>query len=136
MAVQEATGLRQEVTELLQALIRVDTVNPPGNETRAAQLLSDYLAQNGIQSGLIARVPDRANIVARIPGGGGPSLAFLCHTDTVLADPAEWDRDPWSGDLVGGEVWGRGALDMKGQVAASAVAFASLDVTASSLPVT
>ena len=46
-------------------------------------------------------------------------------TDTVLADPEEWTRDPWSGDLVDGEVWGRGALDMKGQVAASAVAFAS-----------
>ena len=59
------------------------------------------------------RVPERANLVARIPGGDGPSLAFLCHTDTVLADPAEWDRDPWSGDLVDGEVWGRGALDMK-----------------------
>ncbi|MDQ3121392.1 MAG: M20/M25/M40 family metallo-hydrolase, partial [Actinomycetota bacterium] len=61
-----------------------------------------------------------------MPGGDGPSLAFLSHTDTVLADPAEWDRDPWSGDLVDDEVWGRGALDMKGQVAASAVAFASL----------
>jgi acetylornithine deacetylase/succinyl-diaminopimelate desuccinylase-like protein len=65
-------------------------------------------------------------VVARVQGGGGPSLAFLSHTDTVLADPEEWDRDPWSGDLVDGEVWGRGALDMKGQVAASAVAFASL----------
>ena len=126
MAVPEVAGLRQEVTELLQDLIRLDTVNPPGNETLAAELLSEYLARNGIQSGLIARVPDRANIVARIPGGDGPSLAFLCHTDTVLADPAEWERDPWSGDLVDGEIWGRGALDMKGQVAASAVAFASL----------
>jgi len=124
--VEETAGLRQEVTELLQALIRADTVNPPGNETRAAQILVDYLAECGIQSGLIARVPERANLVARIPGAGGPSLAFLCHTDTVLADPAEWERDPWSGELVDGEVWGRGALDMKGQVAASAVAFASL----------
>ena len=75
---------------------------------------------------LYAREPDRPNVVARLAGGDGPSLAFLSHTDTVLADPAEWDRDPWSGDLVDGEVWGRGALDMKGQVAASAVAFASL----------
>ena len=124
--VAETARLRQDVTELLQALIRADTVNPPGNETRAAQILVDYLAGCGIQSGLIARVPERANLVARIPGAGGPSLAFLCHTDTVLADPAEWERDPWSGDLVDGEVWGRGALDMKGQVAASAVAFASL----------
>jgi acetylornithine deacetylase/succinyl-diaminopimelate desuccinylase-like protein len=71
-------------------------------------------------------VPERANLVARIRGGDGPSLALLCHTDTVLADPGEWERDPWSGDLVDGEVWGRGALDMKDQVAASAVAFASL----------
>jgi acetylornithine deacetylase/succinyl-diaminopimelate desuccinylase-like protein len=118
--------LRDEVTALLQSLLRLDTVNPPGNETRAAKLLAGYLAENGVESELYARVPERANLVARIPGGDGPSLAFLCHTDTVLADPAEWDRDPWSGDLVDGEVWGRGALDMKGQVAANAVAFASL----------
>jgi acetylornithine deacetylase/succinyl-diaminopimelate desuccinylase-like protein len=117
---------RDEVTALLQALLRLDTVNPPGNETQAAHLLRDYLAENGIEAELYARVPERANLVARIPGGDGPSLAFLCHTDTVLADPVEWDRDPWSGDLVDGEVWGRGALDMKDQVAANAVAFASL----------
>jgi acetylornithine deacetylase/succinyl-diaminopimelate desuccinylase-like protein len=118
--------LRQEVTELLQDLIRVDTVNPPGNETRAAEVLRRYLATSDIPCELIARVPERANLVARLPGGDGPSLAFLCHTDTVLADPAEWTRNPWSGDLLDGEVWGRGALDMKDQVAASAVAFASL----------
>ena len=117
---------RDEVTALLQALLRLDTVNPPGNETQAAQLLRDYLAQNGIEAELYARVPERANLVARIKGGNGPTLAFLCHTDTVLADPGEWDRDPWSGDLVDEEVWGRGALDMKDQVAANAVAFASL----------
>jgi acetylornithine deacetylase/succinyl-diaminopimelate desuccinylase-like protein len=118
--------LRDEVTGVLQALVRLDTVNPPGNESLAAELLRDYLAPTGVEIDLYARVPERANVVARIPGGDGPSLAFLCHTDTVLADPLEWERDPWSGDLVDGEVWGRGALDMKGQVAASAVAFASL----------
>jgi acetylornithine deacetylase/succinyl-diaminopimelate desuccinylase-like protein len=118
--------LRDEVTALLQALLRVDTVNPPGNETRAADLLREYLALSGVECELYAREPERANLVARIKGGDGPSLAFLCHTDTVLADPEEWDRDPWSGDLVDSEVWGRGALDMKDQVAASAVAFASL----------
>jgi acetylornithine deacetylase/succinyl-diaminopimelate desuccinylase-like protein len=119
-------SLRDEVTALLQALLRVNTVNPPGNETHAADLLREYLALNGVESELYARVPERANLVARIKGGDGPSLAFLCHTDTVLADPVEWDRDPWSGDLVGDEIWGRGALDMKDQVAAGAVAFASL----------
>ena len=72
-------------------------------------------------------MPERANLVARIRGsGGGPRLLFLSHTDTVLADPAEWTVDPWSGELRDGQVWGRGALDMKGQVAASAVAIASL----------
>ncbi len=119
-------SLRGEVTALLQALLRLDTVNPPGNETQAAEVLRDYLARSGIECELFARVPERANLVARIRGGDGPSLAFLCHTDTVLADAAEWERDPWSGDVVDGEVWGRGALDMKDQVAASAVAFASL----------
>jgi acetylornithine deacetylase/succinyl-diaminopimelate desuccinylase-like protein len=53
-------------------------------------------------------------------------MALIAHTDTVVADAEEWERDPWSGDLVDGEVWGRGALDMKGHVAAAAVAFASL----------
>ena len=121
-----ATSLREEATELLRALVRVDTVNPPGNETRAAEVLRDYLAEHGVPCELVAKVPSRANVVARLEGGDGPSLALICHTDTVLADPQEWRRDPWSGDLVDGEVWGRGALDMKGQVAASAVAFASL----------
>jgi acetylornithine deacetylase/succinyl-diaminopimelate desuccinylase-like protein len=119
-------SLRDEVTALLQELLRVNTVNPPGNEILAARILQDYFARNGIEAELYAREPDRPNVVARLRGGDGPSLAFLSHTDTVLADPAEWDRDPWCGDLVDGEVWGRGALDMKDQASASAVAFASL----------
>src|SRR6059058_5322318 len=119
--------LRDEVTGLLQELIRVDTTNPPGNETRAAELLRGYLEQHGVACELYARTPERANLVARIPGrGDGPSLLFLSHTDVVLADPAEWQLDPFGGDLRDGEVWGRGALDMKGQVAAAAVAVASL----------
>jgi acetylornithine deacetylase/succinyl-diaminopimelate desuccinylase-like protein len=119
--------LREEVTDLLQRLIRIDTVNPPGNETRAAELLRDYLESSGVRCELYARVPERANLVARIPGSsGGPRLALLSHTDTVLADPGEWTVGPWSGELRDGEIWGRGALDMKGQVAASAVALASL----------
>jgi acetylornithine deacetylase/succinyl-diaminopimelate desuccinylase-like protein len=119
-------SLREEATELLRALIRIDTVNPPGNETIAAKALQDYLAGNGIESELLAQTPERANLVARLPGGDGLSLLLMAHTDTVLADPGEWERDPWSGDLVDGEVWGRGALDMKGHVAAVTVAFASL----------
>lgn len=118
--------LREEATRLLQELIRANTVNPPGNETLAAEILRAYLASNGIDAELVGRSPDRLNLVARLPGGDGPTLALISHTDTVRADPEEWARDPWSGDLVDGEIWGRGALDMKSQAVASAVAFASL----------
>ena len=120
-------SLRQEATELLQELLRVDTVNPPGNETRAAELLREYLGDYGVAAELYAKDPERANLVARIPGNAdGPRLMLLSHTDTVLADPGEWVVDPWSGEVRDGQVWGRGALDMKGQVAASAVTIASL----------
>jgi acetylornithine deacetylase/succinyl-diaminopimelate desuccinylase-like protein len=126
LAADVSEGLRDETVELLRELIRLDTVNPPGNESRAAELLRTYLEDNGVRCELFAKVPDRANLVARIPGGDGPRLLLLSHTDTVLADAAEWQVDPWSGDLRDDHVWGRGALDMKGQVAASAVAIASL----------
>jgi acetylornithine deacetylase/succinyl-diaminopimelate desuccinylase-like protein len=120
-------SLRQEATDLLQELIRLDTVNPPGNETRAAELLREYLGDHGVEAELYAKVPERANLVARIPGTGtGPRLVLLSHTDTVLADPAEWELDPWSGELREGQIWGRGALDMKGQVACEVAAACDL----------
>jgi acetylornithine deacetylase/succinyl-diaminopimelate desuccinylase-like protein len=116
-----------EVVDLLQRLIRVDTTNPPGNETAAAEVLREYLEAAGVECELYAKVPERANLVARIRGrGDGPSLALLSHTDVVLADAREWQREPFGAELVDGEVWGRGALDMKGEVAASAVAMAML----------
>ncbi len=123
----ETAGLGDEVAGLTQGLLRLNTVNPPGNETPAAELLRTYLEENGVECQLFARAPERANLVARLRGRGeGPSLLLLSHTDTVVADPEEWELDPWSGEIRGGEVWGRGALDMKGQVAASAVAIAYL----------
>lgn len=121
------TTLRAEAVGLLRDLLRLDTVNPPGNETRAAELLRVYLEDAGLACELYAREPDRANLVARLPGRGeGPSLLLLCHTDTVVADPEEWSVDPWSGEERDGCIWGRGALDMKGHVAAAAVAAATL----------
>jgi acetylornithine deacetylase/succinyl-diaminopimelate desuccinylase-like protein len=121
------TSLRGEVTDLLSRLIRLDTTNPPGNETAAAELLREYLEASGVECELYARVPERASLVARIRGtGDGPSLMLLSHTDVVLADPAEWSVPPFSGEVREDEVWGRGALDMKSQVAANAVALASL----------
>lgn len=123
-----AIPVRNEVTGLLQELIRVDTVNPPGNETAAAEVLRAYLEPRGVECRLYARAPERANLVARVPGRdpAAPRLLFLSHTDTVLAEPSEWSVPPWSGELRDGEVWGRGALDMKGQVAAAAVALSVL----------
>jgi acetylornithine deacetylase/succinyl-diaminopimelate desuccinylase-like protein len=121
------TSLRGEVTDILSRLIRIDTTNPPGNETAAAELLCEYLEASGVECELYARVPERASLVARIRGtGDGPTLLLLSHTDVVLADPREWSVPPFSGEVRDHEVWGRGALDMKGQVAANAVAIASL----------
>ena len=108
------TSLRGEVTDLLSRLIQLDTTNPPGNETAAAELLREYLEASGVECELYARVPERASLVARIRGtGDGPSLLLLSHTDVVLADPREWSVPPFSGEVRDGEVWGRGALDMK-----------------------
>ena len=87
--------------------------------------MRDYLTRNGVESGLVAKVPERANVVARLEGGDGPTLALIAHTDTVSADAGEWTRDPWSGALVDRRGLGRGALDMKGHAAAATVAFAS-----------
>src|SRR4029079_15838881 len=119
-------SVRDEATELLQGLLRANTVNPPGNETLAAELLRSHLEDAGVECELYAKVPARATPVARIPGRGGPTLALISHTHTVRADPEEWTLDPWSGELRAGPIWGRGALDMKSQVAAAAVAVAAL----------
>src|SRR3954462_2696822 len=121
-------ALRDETTALLRDLIRVDTTNPPGCETAAATLLKEYLEASGVQCELVARDPDRANLIARIAGtGDGPSLALLGHTDVVPAEPAGWTHPPFAGHLDDdGYVWGRGAIDMKNETASRAVTLAFL----------
>jgi acetylornithine deacetylase/succinyl-diaminopimelate desuccinylase-like protein len=114
--------LGAEAVSLLQRLIRTDTVNPPGNERPLQEELAGMLGGAGFECELLEAVPGRANLVARLRGGDGPTLTYLGHVDTVKADPDEWTRDPWSGELVDDWVWGRGALDMKGQVAAELAA--------------
>jgi acetylornithine deacetylase/succinyl-diaminopimelate desuccinylase-like protein len=119
--------LQRTTTEVLQQLIRFNTVNPPGNERPAIEYLADYLKEAGFEVELLAPEPNRPNLVADLHGHeDGPTLCYLGHVDTVLANPSEWDHDPWSGDLADGFLWGRGALDMKSQVAAEAVAAAEL----------
>ena len=127
VALAQEAELGAEAVGLLQRLIRIDTSNPPGHESEAQELLRGLLAEAGFECELAAREPDRPNLVARLRGSEpGPVLCLLSHVDTVPADPADWGGDPWSGELRDGEVWGRGALDMKGQVAAEVAAAASL----------
>jgi acetylornithine deacetylase/succinyl-diaminopimelate desuccinylase-like protein len=116
-------ALEERAVALLQQLLRHRTVNPPGNERALQEELAAELRDAGFEVDLLGRTPERPNLVARLRGkAAGPVLGLLSHVDTVLADPAEWQRDPWSGDLVDGEVWGRGAQDMKSQTAAEVAA--------------
>jgi acetylornithine deacetylase/succinyl-diaminopimelate desuccinylase-like protein len=119
--------LQEETTRVLQALVRFNTVNPPGNERQAQEWLAGYLGDAGLEVELLGAEPERPNLVARLRGeGDGPTLCYLSHMDTVLADPGDWSHDPWSGDVADGALWGRGALDMKSQTAAEAVAAVEL----------
>jgi acetylornithine deacetylase/succinyl-diaminopimelate desuccinylase-like protein len=122
-----ADDLERETTELLQRLVRFNTVNPPGNERAAQEHLAGLLGDAGFEVQLLGRTEERPNLVARLRGASdGPTLCLLSHVDTVLADAGDWQRDPWSGDVVDGELWGRGALDMKSQTAAEVVAGVTL----------
>ena len=120
-------ALAHEATELLQRLIRFNTVNPPGNERPAQEMLRSVLEAAGFECELLGATEDRPNLIARLPGRAeGKRLCYLSHVDTVLADASEWSVDPWSGEIKDGFVWGRGALDMKGQVACEVAAASSL----------
>jgi acetylornithine deacetylase/succinyl-diaminopimelate desuccinylase-like protein len=119
--------MQRETTDVLQRLVRFNTVNPPGNEREAQEYLAAYLEGAGFDVDLLGRTEPRPNLVARLRGtGDGPALCLLSHVDTVLATASEWQRDPWSGDVVDGVLWGRGALDMKSQTAAEVVAATTL----------
>ena len=123
----ERDQLEGRTVDLLRRLIATNTVNPPGNEEAVQVQLRDLLESAGFECELLADVPGRPNLVARLRGrSDGPSLAYLGHADTVLAEPADWTVDPWSGELRDGWVWGRGAVDMKGQVAAEVAAATAL----------
>jgi acetylornithine deacetylase/succinyl-diaminopimelate desuccinylase-like protein len=126
-AVAADSELAGDAVRLLQSLIRFNTANPPGNEREAQEFLLAEFIDAGMECELLGQTPARPNLVARLRGdGAGPTVAFLAHVDTVPADPSEWTRDPWGGDLAGGYLWGRGALDMKDQVSAEAAACARL----------
>jgi acetylornithine deacetylase/succinyl-diaminopimelate desuccinylase-like protein len=119
--------LQRATTELLQQLIRFDTVNPPGDERLLQEFLLGELTAVGFDCELLGAEPQRPNLIARLRGtSDGPTLCLLGHVDTVLANAEEWTHDPWSGDVADGHLWGRGALDMKSQVAAEIAAAIAL----------
>jgi acetylornithine deacetylase/succinyl-diaminopimelate desuccinylase-like protein len=123
-------GLGPRAVELLGRLIQTNTVNPPGNEGPIQDHLQKVLTEAGFECEQLSAEPGRPNLVARLHGSGdGPTLTFLGHVDTVRADPDEWSFDPWAGDVAEGWVRGRGALDMKGQVAAEVAGAAALAET-------
>ena len=102
-----------EAVTLLREYLRIDTSNPPGNEARAVDFLAGVLKEEGISFETAESAPGRSNLFARLgPAAGG--LCLLNHTDVVPVERQFWSRDPFCGDLVDGEIWGRGALDMKG----------------------
>src|SRR6266540_3743409 len=117
-----------EVTELLQHLIRNACVNDgsveSGHEDRNADVIEAYLGRSGLDVERYEPAPGRTSLVARIEGRrpAAPSLLLMGHTDVVPATPESWRHDPFGGELVDGEVWGRGAVDMLNLTASMAVA--------------
>ncbi len=127
MSATEWLEVRRETVDLARALISVDTSNPPGNETALATVLQKYLADAGVAAELDGETPERMNLVARVKGERpGPRLLLLSHEDVVPAHESDWIAPPFSAAVQGGCVWGRGALDMKNQMAAHAVALVRL----------
>lgn len=107
-----------EVVRHLQALLRLDTTNPPGSETLAAEYLAGVLRAEGLDPLVLESAPGRGNLVARLAGSGqAPPLLLFSHTDVVPAEASAWTHPPFAGEVHDGCVWGRGAVDMKGTVA-------------------
>ncbi len=125
MATDRAAG---ETVELLQRLIRNECVNDgrpeSGHESRSADILQTYLEGAGLDVERFEPTPGRASLVARIEGTDpdAPSLCLMGHTDVVPVSPSGWTRDPFGAELVDGEIWGRGAIDMLNLTASMAVA--------------
>jgi len=109
----------EETLQHLSELVKIDTSNPPGNETRVAEYVKAVLAAEGIESELYALDPDRANLVARINGNGSKRpILVMGHTDVVGVQADRWTEEPFSGLRKDGWVYGRGTLDDKDSVAA------------------
>ncbi|HUP31807.1 MAG TPA: M20/M25/M40 family metallo-hydrolase [Gaiellaceae bacterium] len=122
------------VTELLQELIRFDTTNPPGNEAACVGFVRAQLEAAGCETQTYEREPGRPNLVSRLPGGDAPPLLLQGHVDVVTTFGQTWTHPPFEGLLVDGEIWGRGALDMKAGVAMLVHAFLRAKLEGPPLP--
>jgi acetylornithine deacetylase/succinyl-diaminopimelate desuccinylase-like protein len=121
-------AFQNEALDCLRALIRLDTTNPPGNERIAADYIAEALAAHGVDSVIRESAPTRASLVARHPGTDSSKGALLLssHTDVVPVERSGWTREPFSGEIADGCVWGRGAIDMKSKCATDLVLMTAL----------
>src|SRR2546421_3875377 len=120
-------ALGREAAALLSQYVAINTTNPPGNELQTAQWLKAVLAREGIDAQVFEPRPGKANLYVRLRGDGSARpLILLNHMDVVLASPEYWKVDPFSGAVQDGYVWGRGALDMKGEAIAQLMAMLTL----------
>ncbi|NEW69916.1 M20 family metallopeptidase [Streptomyces rhizosphaericus] len=116
-----------EVASLAQRLVRAPSENPPGREAAAAEVLAEQATRWGLQVTGSEVAKGRTNVVIRLPGAGSaPSLVYCGHLDTVPCGDREWEVDPLSGVVRDGHLWGRGAVDMKGGLAAMLTSLAVL----------
>ena len=118
--------LQDEAVAWFQSYIRVDTINPPGNETAGVQFFKKIFDAEGISYDTAEPAPGRGNIWARLEGGDQPALMLLHHIDVVPANKASWTTDPLSGEIKDGYVYGRGALDTKSSGILHLAAFVAL----------
>lgn len=119
--------VEREAEDALVAYLRIDTTNPPGNETVGATFLRDLLAKDGIDAKLVGDDPKRQAVYARLASGSNEkALLLLSHIDVVPADPKAWRNPPFEGKREGGYIWGRGALDIKSLTIAQLMAVADL----------
>lgn len=113
----EINSIIDEAVPLLQSLIRIKTVNPPGDEEPAAVFLNALLKNNHIETEIIPTAPSRANVIARIPGTGMKQPVLLnSHLDVVPVSGQNWSVDPFQAEIIDGFIWGRGAMDCKYRV--------------------
>jgi len=118
----------KEIIKILQELIRINTSNPPGNEIKAANYFYELLTKEGFECEIFESDQDRGNLLTLLEGKNDslPKLLLINHLDVVPANKENWEHDPFGGELINNEIWGRGALDMKGTCTAQIFAIIAM----------